>query len=88
MTTLPHSGPFTPVADLLATHAEDAAHFDALPRDRRLAGRPRRTPEGTVSVHVRLDADVVQWLKAAGPGYQTRMNTLLRQVMARDVKAV
>jgi uncharacterized protein (DUF4415 family) len=38
--------------------------------------RPRKEP-----ITVRLDADVIAWLKAGGPGYQTRMNTLLRHAM-------
>jgi uncharacterized protein (DUF4415 family) len=25
-----------------------------------------------------VDADVLEWFKAAGPGYQTRMNAVLR----------
>lgn len=29
-------------------------------------------------VHVRLDADVVEWFKAQGKGYQTRINAVLR----------
>ena len=35
------------------------------------------------SVTIRLDADVLAWLKASGEGYQTRVNTYLRQLMAR-----
>ena len=35
------------------------------------------------SVTIRLDADVLAWLKRSGPGYQTRINTLLRQAMHR-----
>ena len=30
---------------------------------------------------IRLDADVLAWLRASGPGYQTRINTLLRSAM-------
>ena len=30
---------------------------------------------------VRLDADVLAWLKAQGKGYQTRINSLLRMAM-------
>jgi uncharacterized protein (DUF4415 family) len=30
------------------------------------------------SVSLRIDADVLQWFKAQGPGYQTRMNAVLR----------
>lgn len=32
-------------------------------------------------VSLRLDADVVAWLKAEGRGYQTRANWLLRHAM-------
>ena len=35
------------------------------------------------SVTIRLDADVLAWLKASGDGYQTRVNTYLRQLMAK-----
>jgi len=34
---------------------------------------------------VRLDADVVAWLREQGKGYQTRMNALLREAMLEDV---
>lgn len=33
------------------------------------------------TVNVRLDADVLEWLKSAGKGYQTRMNNILRKAM-------
>jgi len=33
---------------------------------------------------VRLDSDVVAWLKSQGKGYQTRMNTILREAMLRS----
>lgn len=38
------------------------------------------------SVTIRLDADVLAWLKATGEGYQTRINTYLRQLMQRNVR--
>ncbi len=38
--------------------------------------RPRKT-----SITIRLDADVVAWLKASGEGYQTRINAYLRDLM-------
>lgn len=34
------------------------------------------------SVTMRLDADVLEWLKGYGKGYQTRVNLLLRHAMA------
>ena len=33
---------------------------------------------------IRLDADVLAWLKSQGKGYQTRINTLLRKAMTRQ----
>jgi uncharacterized protein (DUF4415 family) len=30
------------------------------------------------SVSLRIDADVLEWFRAQGPGYQTRMNAVLR----------
>lgn len=30
---------------------------------------------------VRIDADIVEWLKSEGQGYQTRMNAILRREM-------
>jgi len=33
---------------------------------------------------IRLDADVLDWLKKQGKGYQTRINALLRSSMERD----
>jgi uncharacterized protein (DUF4415 family) len=38
--------------------------------------RPIKTP-----LTIRLDADVLAWLRAAGRGYQTRINKLLRAAM-------
>ena len=36
------------------------------------------------STTVRLDADVLAWLRSQGPGYQTRLNAILRAAMLRD----
>jgi uncharacterized protein (DUF4415 family) len=35
---------------------------------------------------VRLDADVLAWLRAAGRGYQTKLNAILRQAMLADAE--
>jgi uncharacterized protein (DUF4415 family) len=39
------------------------------------------------AVSLRLDADVIEWLKKDGEGYQTRANQLLRERMLEDLKA-
>lgn len=40
-----------------------------------------------MSVTVRLDADVLAWLRSKGGPYQTRMNELLREVMERELSS-
>ena len=41
-------------------------------------------PEPKKGVYVRLDTDVLTWLKSKGKGYQTRMNAMLRALMDHD----
>jgi len=56
----------------------DIPEIRELPPDR-VIGRfyqPKKT-----SVTIRLDADVVAWLKASGEAYQARINSYLRQLM-------
>ena len=43
-------------------------------------GKFYRPPKQAVTM--RLDADVLEWLKGYGKGYQTRVNLLLRHAMA------
>ncbi|WP_321474906.1 BrnA antitoxin family protein [uncultured Paludibaculum sp.] len=43
--------------------------------------RPIKKP-----ISVRLDADVLAWLKHSGPGYQRRINDILRREMAQGNK--
>jgi uncharacterized protein (DUF4415 family) len=43
--------------------------------------RPPKKP-----VTIRLDADVLNWLKGYGPGYQTRVNLLLRHAMTSSAE--
>ena len=41
-------------------------------------------PQPKKAVYVRLEADVLDWLKSKGKGYQTRMNAMLRALMEID----
>ena len=47
----------------------------------RPVGRPR-APEVKRSVTIRMDQDVIDYFKAGGPGWQTRMN----EVLAREAR--
>ncbi|HCC37011.1 MAG TPA: hypothetical protein DEQ14_05060, partial [Treponema sp.] len=33
------------------------------------------------AVNIRIDADILEWLKSNGTGYQTRLNAILRKAM-------
>jgi len=35
-------------------------------------------PTPKTSIALRVDTDVLEWFKSKGPGYQTRMNAVLR----------
>jgi uncharacterized protein (DUF4415 family) len=40
--------------------------------------RQRVVPAPKKDIQIRLDADIVDWFKARGKGYQTRINAVLR----------
>jgi len=48
-------------------------------------GKHPRPPKKPVTM--RLDADVLEWLKSYGDGYQTKANMLLRHAMVQTVRA-
>jgi uncharacterized protein (DUF4415 family) len=57
----------------------DAAFLAGMQPSRR--GRPKlATPK--VEVKIRLDADTVAHLRDSGPGWQTRVNAMLGQLVA------
>jgi uncharacterized protein (DUF4415 family) len=37
------------------------------------------------AISVRLDQDIIDWLKSSGDAYQTRLNAILRQAMLKDL---
>ena len=43
--------------------------------------RPRKR-----RISLRVDVEVVDWFKSKGPGYQTRINRILRRVMVEGKK--
>jgi uncharacterized protein (DUF4415 family) len=45
--------------------------------------RPPKKP-----ITMRLDVDILEWLKGYGKGYQTRVNLLLRHAMASTHRAI
>lgn len=59
----------------------DIPEIQEIPSDA-VIGRFYRPKKSTVTI--RLDADVLAWLKATGEGYQTRINAYLREIMQRS----
>ena len=43
-----------------------------------------RMPAPKKGIYVRIDPDVLEWLKSKSKGYQTRMNAMLRTLMESD----
>jgi uncharacterized protein (DUF4415 family) len=37
-----------------------------------------------VPLSIKIDADVLEWFKSQGKGYQTRINAVLREAMTRS----
>lgn len=66
-------------AELEASIASDP-DWNEIPRDWFLKAKAAM-PARKKLVSVRLDADVLDWFKNQGAGYQTRMNAVLRAFM-------
>jgi uncharacterized protein (DUF4415 family) len=54
--------------------------------DRMVRARAARLRALKRPISIRLEPAVLQWLKREGPGYQTRINELLREAMERSEK--
>ena len=46
-----------------------------------------RMPTNKKSVSLRLDADVLNWFKGQGKGYQTKINAILRMYMKAKTRS-
>lgn len=68
-------------ADADATPLTDA-EWRAVQVTQRPRGRPR-TANPKQPISIRLDADVVRWFRDSGPGWQSRVNAVLRRHVAR-----
>ena len=60
----------------------DIDYSDIPPLDRTFLKKATMAwPPAKKQLTIRLDADVLDWLKGHGKGYQTRINRILRVVM-------
>ena len=61
---------------------KDIDYSDLPPLDKTFLKKATTTwPPAKKQLTIRLDADVLDWLKGHGRGYQTRINRILRVVM-------
>jgi uncharacterized protein (DUF4415 family) len=61
---------------------EDIDFSDIPPLDERFFRLAKiLTPVKKQTMTVRIDTDVYEWLKSQGPGYQTRINAILKAMM-------
>ena len=68
--------------DIEAIRDEDIDYSDIPETDAAFwADATLRMPQTKKGVYLRVDQDVLEWLKAQGPGYQTRINAILRAYM-------
>lgn len=68
--------------ELTDAHFRQADWYAGTTLVRRGTGRPR-SPTPKKQVTIRLDPDVLQRLRATGPGWQTRIGDAVREWLAR-----
>jgi uncharacterized protein (DUF4415 family) len=77
------------IAEIKAFKNTDFSDCPILTEEERKQLRPRH-PEyfkpKKQAVQIRLDADVLAWFKGYGKGYQSRINSVLREVMLRSTQ--
>jgi len=69
------------VSDMPALSQEQLARFVPAKLLNRSLYRPKKVP-----VKINYDADVVEWFRSFGKGYQTRINTVLREYMLSHLR--
>ena len=68
--------------EIAAIPDEDIDYSDIPELDENFwANAKLKMPKSKERITVRVDRDVLAWLKSQGPGYQTRMNAILRTYM-------
>lgn len=75
--------------DAIGSIRDENIDFSEIPEadDRFWSRADFHMPRPKKGVYVRLDQDVLEWLKSKGKGYQTRMNAMLRALMESDRSA-
>jgi uncharacterized protein (DUF4415 family) len=77
------------VLDAMPDHAIDFSDIPPLDENFwRNAVRGGAYKAVKTSTTVRVDADVLLWLKSKGKGYQTRINAILRNAMLKEISGL
>lgn len=62
--------------DIKRSSEHPEAHVKHIVRG--IARQGLKPASGKTSISLRVDAEVLEWFKAEGPGYQTRINAVLK----------
>jgi uncharacterized protein (DUF4415 family) len=76
------------IASLRAKRDADIDYSDIAPLPKDFLKAAVRNPfykPVKASTTVRVDSDVLMWLKSDGKGYQTRLNAILREAMLKEL---
>jgi len=71
------------IGDLRASVEDDLLSL----ADQQLSPESRWNRPRKRSISLRVDIEVLDWFQSKGPGYQTRINRILRRVMMEGKKA-
>ena len=76
-------------AALQASGDESGINFEDIPRlsEAQLESMVRLRDRKKIAVSVRLDPQVLQWLKSKGAGHLTRINDILTNLMEAELRA-
>ncbi len=77
------------LAALIAARDEEIDYSDIPPLSDEFWEKAVRNPfyrPTKTSTTVRIDSDVLLWLKSQGKGYQTRINAILREAMLKEIR--
>ena len=56
------------------------------PEEKKAGGEARWSRPRKKRISLRVDMEILDWFQSKGPGYQTRINRILRTVMAEGKK--
>ena len=92
-----HTPSFHPADQMTDIELEDALARASAKHTRR-APHPKPDPEWAklrivwpntkIPISLRLDEQIVEWFRSGGPGYQTRINAVLRAFVEAQCKIV